>query len=191
MITRRDALRLAGAATGPGAAPFAVSPAEAAALLDKPASVDPGGLRPSAWAADFLDPVGFAEALDGVDFRDLFENGAAAEMADYKQAFDALFDAEPALRDVPLDHPVHRLDEAGLAMWVTAWMAGVRAGAAYEHLRQAMVTPRHICERCHGHGRLWEGGPYRNGRAWEAAEACPACDRAGTVPTPAPVLTVD
>jgi len=107
-------------------------------------------------------------------------------MAASKQAFDALFDAEPALRDVPYDHPVHKLDEAGLAQWVTAWMAGVRAGAADEHLRQAMVAPRMLCARCHGHGRLWAGRPYRNERAWDASAACPGCGGAGAVATPAP-----
>lgn len=186
MITRRDALRLAAVAAGTAAGPFAVSPVEAAALLDGPAGFDPGGARPSAWAANLLDPVQFASALDGIDIHDWFEHGAAVEMAEYKRVYNALLNALPALRDAPFDHPVYKLDEAAMGVWVGSWMAGVRAGAAYEHLRQAMVTPRMGCPRCHGNGTLWGGTPWRHNDDGMNREGCPDCGGAGTVSTPAP-----
>ena len=191
MITRRHALQLAAAAAAGAAAPLAVTPEQAAALLDGPAEFDPGPGRGTVWSADFGDPSRFADAVDGVDFvNDLFEHGAAEEVAAYHQALDALFRELPILRSVPSDHPIHRLDEAALAMWSVAWMAGVRAGAAYEHLRLALVTPRQTCRRCHGHGRLWGGEPYRAADDGDNAETCAACDGAGTVPTPAPTVAL-
>ena len=192
MITRRDALKLAAAYSAARTAPFAVSPAEAAALLDQPATCDPGDGRPSVWDADFLDPVHFAEAIDGVDFTDLFESGAAVEMAAYKQALNALIDQYPEMVDPPgYDHPITRLDETALNMWCAAWMGGVRAGAAYEHLRLAMVTPRQVCTRCHAQGRLWGGRPDRHYDNGSNGTTCPDCGGRGTVPTPAPTLAAD
>ncbi len=192
MITRRDALRIAAAYSAARTAPFAVSPAEAAALLDQPATCDRGEDRPYVDDADFLDPVQFAEAIDGVDFRSVFENGAAVEMAAYKQALNDLIDRYPELRDPPgHDHPITRLDETALSMWCAAWMGGIRAGAAYEHLRLAMVTPRQVCTRCDAEGRLWGGSPYRLDDNGSNEQTCPDCAGRGTVPTPAPTLAVD
>lgn len=189
MFTRRQALQIAAAATTAAAVPFAVSPAEAAALLDQPADFDPGPGRGAAWGADLSAPVRFAESLDGVDWDDWFENGAAEDMALYKQAVAAMVDLYPELRDPPsLDHPFNRIDEAAMAMWVVSWMAGVRAGAAYEHLRLALVAPRQQCRRCHGHGRLWAGTPYRFNGDGTNDERCPDCGGRGWVPTPAPRL---
>ena len=65
-------------------------------------------------------------------------------------------------------------------------MAGIRAGAAYEHLRLALVTPRMGCLRCHSHGKLWGGKPHRHHDDGTNEETCPDCRGAGTVPTPAP-----
>ena len=67
-------------------------------------------------------------------------------------------------------------------------MGGIRAGAAYEHLRLAMVTPWMECERCHAGGRLWGGSPFRHDGDGTNEEACPDCGGSGTVPTPAPTL---
>ena len=72
-------------------------------------------------------------------------------------------------------------------MAVVAWMAGVRAGAAYEHLRLALTPPTQTCPRCHGHGAL-RGGRPPSDRAHGPEERCPDCGGAGTVPTPAPAL---
>ncbi len=108
-------------------------------------------------------------------------------MAAYRQARDIVIDHHRDLDD-------HRSGEAGLAfskmdeaakvMWCVAWMAGVHAGAAYEHLRLAMVAPRQTCKACHSQGRLWGGRPFRDNALPETP--CQACGGVGTVPTPAP-----
>lgn len=190
MFTRRHALKLAAAATATAtAAPFAVSPDQASALLDRPATFNPAGGR-GRGEPDLREPIAFAEALDGTDFRDFFESGAAPEMAEYKQALLRVEDAFGVLpRDLPFGHPLQDLDEAALAMWCVAWMAGVRAGAAYEHLRLAMIAPVETCRGCHGHGRTWGGSPFRSHDDGADAATCATCGGRGTVPTPAPRLT--
>ena len=56
--------------------------------------------------------------------------------------------------------------------------------------RLAMVTTRQVCARCHGHGRTWGGRPFRYRDDSITEEACPDCGGRGTVPTPAPTLTL-
>jgi len=108
-------------------------------------------------------------------------------MAEYKQLHNRALDAFGVLnRDLPFDHPLVALDEAALGMWCVAWMAGVRAGAAYEHLRLAMVMPTQTCRRCHGQGRTWGGSPYRLNDDGTNGAPCATCGGGGTVPTPAP-----
>ncbi len=82
------------------------------------------------------------------------------------------------------------MTESALAMWTASWMAGVRCGAAYEHLRLAMVAPRQMCRRCHGDGRLWGDAPYMRRPVGAEGEPCPDCDGRGWVPTPAPTLSL-
>ena len=65
-------------------------------------------------------------------------------------------------------------------------MAGVRAGASYEHLRLALVGPTRTCRRCDGIGSLGENGDYHPHGG--PRTACPDCGGRGTVPTPAPTL---
>ena len=184
MLTRRDALRLAALAAAGTAAPFAVTPEEAAALLDGPAAFDPGAGRPTIHTGDPLSPTSFADAVDGADLGGLYEwfgHNAAEEVTAYKQALDRLLDLHPALRDERgFGCPVSRLDEAAMGMWVMSWMAGVRAGAAYEHLRLALMEPLSVC-RCNGHGHLRGAGAG----GWGTGELCPDCQGKGTVPTPA------
>lgn len=195
MITRRDALRLAAAAAGTAAAPFAVSPAVAAALLDGPMPFDPDARRldPALPAGDpTLDPGAFAAKIDGLDWQDWFEHGSPEEMAAYKQTYNAALDALGVrVAGLPFDHPIVKLDEAALGLWCAAWMAGVRAGAASEHLRLALVTPRRTCRRCHGNGRLWGGTPWRHHDDGTNAETCSDCGGAGTVATPSQSLAAD
>ena len=189
MMTRRDALKAAAALGAASVPTLAVTPEQAAALLDAPATFDPGrGRTIAAEDADFGDPIRFAEALDGLDFRDLFEHGAAVQMAEYKQAVNALIDRYPELREQEGEPPesrlLTRLDEAAITMWTLSWMAGVRAGAAYEHLRLAMVTPRRLCPACHGEGRLWGGKPFRRYDDGTNETHCERCGGQGTEVTP-------
>ena len=189
--SRKDVLKLAAASiAGAGGAPFAVSPEQAAALLAEAATVDPGPGRCRIGEPNHLDLVQFAESIDGTDwpFGDALAHGAPAEMAAYKQAHLGLLDLAPGLLGdgTPGGDALNAMDEAALALWCGAWMAGVRAGAAYEHLRLAMIAQTSVCDRCHGGGRLWSGTPYRS-HGGEEAE-CADCGGRGTVPTPAPRL---
>lgn len=190
MLTRRDALRLAAAATAGTVSPFAVSPAEAAALLDGPMPFDPFACRldPALPEGDHrLDPVAFAAQVDGIDWMNWFEHGAPEQMAAYKQMYNAALAAlGVSLADLPFDHPVVKLDEEALGLWVHAWMAGVRAGAASEHLRLALVTPQRVCPECHGHGRFWAGSPFRHHAKDQIGQVCGRCGGRGTELTPAP-----
>jgi len=167
---------------------FAVPPEEAAAMLAASGEDDD---MPDMWyevnpdAEDTPGPISFAVDLDSTDlgFSGGFTNGAAPEWADYKQALDRVIALAPELLDpehpVSLhgngsrrcDHPVALLDELVVAMGNAMHRAGVVKGAAYEHLRLAMVAPRKVC-RCNGHG-------------------CEACGGRGTVAAERPVLTME
>lgn len=186
-LSRRTVLDLAAAS-----APFAVPPTDAAALLSEPAAIDPGPGRQRIGTPNGQSPVQFAESIDGEDwsFRDGLAHGSPADMARYKQAYDALLDAVPPALDgdEAIERALQDLDESALALWSAAWMAGVRAGAAYEHLRLALIVPATVCEGCHGHGRTWNGRPFR--KAGRASEMCAACGGRGTVPTPPARLAI-
>jgi len=189
MMSRRKVLEFAAAAgVARAAVPFALAPEEAAAALDAPLDAAPVerdlGFR--RYANDPYDPIGFAESVDGEDWPELVNHISPEAMADYTQHRDAMIDAMPILDALPFDHPWAKMDEAALSMWSMAWMAGVRAGAAYEHLRLALLTPIRVCPTCHGHGALWDGSPFRH-RGGERA-VCPDCGGRGTGPTPAPTL---
>jgi len=190
--SRADVLRLAAARAAANPAPAAVTPEEAARLLAEPAGFDPGPGRNGIGEPDHLDVTQFAERIDGADWRfgDAVAHGAPGEMATYKQAHLALIDLAPGLLGygTPGGNALDAMDEAALALWSAAWMAGVRAGSAYEHLRQALVPPTSVCAACHGHGVTWGGTPWRRHDDGSNAEGCPGCGGAGTVPTPAPLL---
>ena len=197
MTTRRQVIEYALAAGAlSAAAPFAVPPAQAAALLDRPADLAADRRRGVLAGVETADVTGFAAELDSgdYDFLSMFENGAAEQMADYKRALNRLIDAHPELADrpgTPLESRLlSALDEAALALWSTAWMAGIRAGSQYEHLRLALTSPRSSCGTCHAQGRTWGGEPYRFDDDGTNEEACPDCGGRGTVPTPAPTLSL-
>ena len=185
-MSRRDALKFAAALTAGGAAPLAVTPARAAALLDAP--LDPGPFPPRSgpWGADAYDPVGFAEALDSLDIPELIDHIAPDDMAAYKRLRGAVLRELPILRHAPFDHPWHKLDETALGLWCAAWAAGVRAGAQYEHLRLALLGPRRVCPRCQGVGSLEGAQPAHDDAG--GPEVCPDCGGTGITPTPVPAM---
>ncbi len=188
--SRRDVLKVAAAPAGTAAGPFAVTPQQAAALLAEPATVDPGPGRGRIGAPDHRDVVQFAESIDSTDWPcgDALAHGTPEAMARYQRSRLAVVDLAPGLLGdhTPGGDALDALDEAAMDLWTGGWMAGIRAGAAYEHLRMAMLAPTSVCDRCHGGGRLWDGAPCRSPGGAETD--CPACAGAGTVPTPAPVL---
>ncbi|MDQ3779343.1 MAG: hypothetical protein M3354_02170 [Chloroflexota bacterium] len=190
MIARRDMLKLAAAVTAATPfAQFAVTPERAAALLNEPAVfISPPGRKGG--PVDEIDPVAFAESIDAADWLEFFDHGGAVEMAAYKQAYNRALDTLGILeRELPNDHALNQLDEKALTMWCTAWMAGVRAGAQYEHLRLCLVTPRMSCKACYGNGKTWGGRPYRHYDDGTNEAVCTNCSGLGTVATPATTLS--
>jgi len=188
-LTRRHALQIA--AAGAVAAPFAITPTDAARALDGPAPAPvtltpttPAGGMWDVWSGGttVYDPVGFAEELlFDDDWSELLSHIAPAETAAYVQARAAVYRALPILRDVPFDHPWVTMDEAYEAVKGAAYAEGLRQGAAVEHLRLALVGSTRTCRACRGIGRLGEEDAG-------AGALCAACQGAGTVPTPAPSL---
>ncbi len=129
---------------------------------------------PSNRAAATTAAVPFAvtpAAAAALLMEDLFAHGAPTEYAAYAQTLADLVGIYPGLGDPPSNqHPITRIPRAlSRGMRVMAWMAGVRTGAAYEHLRLAVVEPRQLCRRCHS--AVGEPSPW-----------CPECGGAGTVP---------
>ena len=128
----------------------------------------------------------FAEDVDGVD--ELGLTAAAEQWAAYKQALAAVEAAAPAALNASGRNPLGQLDDAVSDLATYAHWAGIRAGAASEHLRLAMIQPRSVC-RCNGHGYLREW--TRDGGYGPITETCPDCGGLGTVPMPAVRLTID
>lgn len=192
MIARRDLLRLMAAASAANtlSLPFALSPAEAAAVLDAPVPFDPGiAPTPSNDARGWPIPSAgqFANtAWSGLDIEAFgwFEEGAPVEWAAYRQAMRAVADLHPESLSLAGINPLSLLDEEVLRLCITSWDAGVRVGAELEHLRQAMLRPVQVCPRCHGDGRAAIPRPVREAglRADDPPGLCPACGGSGTVP---------
>jgi hypothetical protein len=154
MITRRQTLQIAAAFAATRGALFAVSPDQAAAMLDSSAAGDdpPVDWRDLADGQETLnDPIAFAIDLDSTDYRwgGGYVNGAAPEWAAYKRALDRVIAAVPEALAWKIDNPANDLDEIVVAMGNAMWRAGVVAGAAYEHLRLAVTAPDIVC-RCNG-----------------------------------------
>jgi hypothetical protein len=77
--------------------------------------------------------------------------GAAAEQwAAWKHAMADVAAAAPAAFSAPgTANPLDRLDDAVSDLATYAYWAGIRAGAAYEHLRLSLTPARAVC-RCNG-----------------------------------------
>lgn len=194
MMLRRDLLKLAAMAPAL-AGPFAVSSEQAAALMREPVTYEPGPERDQWTDPNVMDPQQFAHRLDMNDYHNdvagSFWDGAAPDAAEYKQAMNRLIDLNPALldpemQDDTLGHPLAQMDEAAVNLWGAAWGAGLRAGVAYEHLRQAKSFPVMTCPKCHGGGMLWNGRGYRDSHF--EATTCRECGGTGTLQTPTPSL---
>jgi len=93
----------------------------------------------------------------------------AEEQGAFAQARAALYDAEPHLRTVPFEHPINEFDNQMMDLFYAAYEAGLRHGAAYEHLRRSVVGEVIQCRPCVGLG------------ANKAGECCCHCGGTGTV----------
>jgi hypothetical protein len=153
--TRRDVLKIAAALP---VAAASMSRADALAELAKPVGVEP--VLPDDHPGAVFDPASFADQLSrGTVARLTMDNGvdqAAAAIAAYSKARFALIQLTPELEKgkIPFDHPFVEMDEC---MWWIAndsYWEGVRAGAAYENLRRAVVARRTCVQRARG-SALW------------------------------------
>lgn len=91
-------------------------------------------------------------------------------MADVAAAAPAAFSAPGTA------NPLDRLDDAVSDLATYAYWAGIRAGAAYEHLRLSLTPARAVC-RCDGYGFIdHSAGGYAH-----TGEVCPDCEGVGTV----------
>jgi hypothetical protein len=186
-ISRRDTLRLAAAAVATQTPAFAVSPQVAAAELAAPAMIDPP--RAGTFGYELDDPVSFAESIDSADFIGHTSHGGAQQWAAYKHALLAVEDAVAgAIADEPTRTALMRLlgqlNDDAVDMATLSWMGGVRAGAAYEHLRLALSAPTEVCPACQGYGRA-----RQDRRAGISAE-CSQCEGSGVMPAARPVLSL-
>ena len=174
-VSRRQALQLAAITATAPAVRFAFTPEEAAALLAEPLVIDPGpGKR---FDHDFANPVTFAEDLDGIDFEQHAFGAAAEQWAVWKQLMAEVAAAAPEAFSAPgTAHLLGQLDDAVSDLATYAHWAGIRAGAAYEHLRLALMPARQVC-RCNGYGFINRSvGGYAH-----TGEICPDCHGAGTL----------
>ncbi len=135
-------------------------------------------------------PTAFAMATMGGEVTEQLCNAnihqAAAAMNDYKRARLNLMRAVPELSNAGVDHPFVQMDEAVYAIVDEAWFEGIRAGAAFEHLRRELLGARQKCMSCDGLGVV-DGRGKRIG-AYSApprTQRCPECAGAGLVPTAA------
>ena len=167
MITRRHALKLA--ASLPVVVP-AIARADADRALDLP-------LDPPAKTDDpsIYNPVEFAESLSGHAYgwlRDATGHMAPEALAEMEQAFHDLEQAVPALTMNPrITHLWEMVNEKVWNFATEVEWSGIRAGAAYENLRLAMLTPVRTCWEC--------AATYSRGRA-----TCATCNGTGVVATP-------
>ena len=183
--TRRDVLKMAAALPAIGSA---LTRADALAELRKPVIVEPelDDRHPDV----IFDPASFAsKAANGSIYDRAAEAGvnqAAEPRAAYVKARFELIQLFPefAEKNLPIDHPFIRMDEC---MWWIAnesYSEGIRAGAAYESLRRAIVAPTQMCRRCEGLGLLDRKG----GQIWDYdrpnpndTRPCPDCKATGLV----------
>lgn len=133
-------------------------------------------------ADDIVDPGVFAKEVHYTLSNDEEVNGwtwavIAKEQADFAQAREALFVAEPHLRTVPFAHLITRFDDAAMNVFYAVYEAGLRHGAAFEHLRRAVVGEVVQCQACVGLGFSRTG------------DACQRCGGTATVALPGPQLT--
>jgi hypothetical protein len=177
-VTRRDAIKMATALEPEPDLPTnpPITRADAARLLaglipdDLPET--PGTTRP------FDDPGRFAVDAEGMlkqHWDELFSYVAPAERAAYQRHRAAVVRWLPILGDITGISPFSEMDEAVYDWAEEAYLRGLRDGAAFEHLRRALVGPMRTCPRCSGVGSLEVKGDSR---------VCPDCAGNGTMAAP-------
>jgi hypothetical protein len=148
MTTRRDLVKLASALGLTGALPPSTERLAAMHALAQPVS-----------DRIALDPVAFATTVEatlpinGIDRFSLDWDGAIAP-----EAYAAYTRAAGTLHRVLVEHGIHPLDAcddfeaAHFNLTTTMYDAGLRHGAAFEHLRRSVIGDVAVCMACRGLG---------------------------------------
>lgn len=163
MISPHDLHSIAHGLGLSGTMPTNAERREAIAALDVTTDGDPI-LTPSAFAKET-----YFSLSDDDDIESFGWAVMAKEEGEFAQARQALYNAEPHLRTVPFEHPINEFDNQMMNVFYAAYEAGLRHGAAYEHLRRTVVGEVIQCRPCVGLG------------ADKAGERCSHCGGTGTV----------
>lgn len=168
MTNRRDLLKIAAGLGLTGTIPTVADRVAAMKLLDQPVSSHP-----------VLDPATFAWETDGAGSEHLGNDwGCAinAEMhAEWIQNRASLIAVVPSLAGQPFNHPFTKYEQTAFDLSVRAYSVGIRHGAAYEHLRRAVIGDMSQCRTCWGVG------------VTDSRHACRSCGGTGVVATGAQI----
>ncbi len=161
--TRRDVFKITAGLGLTGTVPTVAERIAAATALDQQLHTSP-----------VLDPATFADEVDGVASEHLIEEWSAALNAElyrrYIEAAERLKAVLPQF-DVPGITPLSQYEEAVFALVDNFYFAGLRHGAAYEHLRREVIGDISQCRRCWGVGLTKRG------------TTCASCGGTGLVAT--------
>lgn len=162
MTTHRDLMKIA---TGLGLTSITPTSAERIAAIEP--------LTRTVSDNPILDPGSFPEEIDG-RLSGAFEDDwmgsiCPQESALERQALEAFERDYPAIVNSPSPNSFWRYQEEVFAYALALYRAGLRHGAAYEHLRSSVVGERKQCRDCYGAGMTRKG------------DICGTCSGNGTV----------
>lgn len=186
--TRRDVLKMAAALPTLGAA---MSRADAFAKINAPITAldaDHHAVNELNRKDVLFHPEAFAAHADsgtiGNIVGDAWHHVASEMMSEYKKARLELLRLYPALSNAGCNHPFILMDEATYGVLSVAYMEAVRAGAAYEGLRRALIEPTTGCVACDGLSVAdAQGAKIFAYDAPEVTKICPDCKGTGIVTT--------
>jgi hypothetical protein len=170
MTTRRDLVKIAAALGFAGTVPTTAERIAAAQVLDQDVS-----------SRVMLDPGKFAREIhlstgNGEIGNDWYGVLCPEESADYSQARTKL-ERVAESTGVNLYRTVDDYDAAATSLYLAMYDAGLRHGAAYEHLRRSLVGETVTCTACWSTGMTYDEGTGKTHRN----TICKTCGGTGTV----------
>ncbi len=162
MTNRQDVFKVTAGLGLAGVVPTSAERIAAAEILDQRISDNP-----------ILDPGSFPDEIDG-RLSGAFEDDWMGSICPQESALErqalAVFERDyPAIVNSPSPNSFWRYQEEVFAYAIAMYRAGLRHGAAYEHLRSSVVGELKQCRDC------WGAGMTRKG------DICGTCSGNGTV----------